>query len=137
MIIPEGGKDKHCISSGKPNEVSHIPLLQEMLDYASQRGCVVLYLTTSYGVVSEESIIGDSSLKLGSLSRENFNRWNLLIGEEIVRACVEYNTNKVFLMCKEYRRYQKLIEEVKSRGISLQTPLLGKSEKLRKEVLLG
>ena len=137
VIIPEGSKTVNSLDVGKPNEVTNIVHYDEILEYARKKESVVLYLTSYYGLISSESVIGSDYYDLALLDKDVLMKWNLVICEEIVRACIDNGTTKVYLMCKEFYKYGKLVNEVKSRGIDLETPLMGKSWKLRNEVLKG
>ena len=124
-IVPEGEHTKDCKFEGYPYEVSKILCLDEILEYSKRHFLGILYMMENTGIHFSDDIVKQSEVRITKYSKEKLDRWNLAISEEITRHCISNGVNTVYIMCKSYYKFNKLIKILRSKGISVYTPIRG------------
>ena len=128
-IIPEGRYTKNCKDVGYIYEVSNITNLKDIIEYASRHNLGVLYLSNMFGLVYADDIVRRSDKPLYTMSDSDYNRWNMIVAEEVYRECVRRGVSTVSIMCKTKYTYGKLIDILEKRGIEVFTPIMGCSSR--------
>lgn len=134
-VIPEGRRTKYNKDRGCLYEVTTIDNLDELLAYSRRYNLGVTYLSCSDGLLYSDDIIEYKRVSLSKYSKNDLDKWSMIVSEQIFRMCLSYSVDTVYFMSIRLYPYKSLINALKLRGIRVELPILGcRSDTVRKRL---
>lgn len=113
--------------SGYPYEQYKIDMLDNFIEFSNKNNMKLSYLSLISGIHYSDDILSYKVEK----SKIDINKRELhyyIIGEQILRMCLDYNFNRVCFLSRFKGETDKIKKYLESNGISVINPILGYTE---------